>query len=129
MRLPYNWQPARVFFPLSFSGSSETCDLGLAGANSAPDNSARMGERNDANVDLLGQVRSLAQNLIFKIWRELIVRHASSILRMRGAQKNVSAAKKDCKGAMFKLRCLTTSHDSERAYKWRVGARRYSVQG
>ena len=48
-----------------------------------------MGERNDANGDLVGQVRSLAQNLIFKIWRELIVRLASSTLRMRGAKERL----------------------------------------
>jgi hypothetical protein len=45
------------------------------------------GRANDSNAHLLGQVRSLAQNLIFKIWRELIVRHASSILRTKRAGK------------------------------------------
>ena len=45
------------------------------------------GRASDSNAHLLGQVRSLAQNLIFKIWRELIVRHASSILRTQRAGK------------------------------------------
>ena len=39
------------------------------------------GRANDSNAHVPGQIRSLAQNLIFKVWRELIVRHASSILR------------------------------------------------
>ena len=47
------------------------------------------GRANDSNAHLLGQVRSLAHNLILKIWRELIVRHASSILRTQRAGKNV----------------------------------------
>jgi len=34
------------------------------------------GRANDSNAHVLGQIRSLAQDLIFKIWRELIVRHA-----------------------------------------------------
>ena len=45
------------------------------------------GRANDSNAHVLGQVRSLAQNLIFKIWRELIVRHAWSILRTQRALK------------------------------------------
>lgn len=37
------------------------------------------GRANDSNTHVLGQVRSFANDLIFKIWRELIVRHAPSI--------------------------------------------------
>jgi hypothetical protein len=39
-------------------------------------------------MHIFGQVRSLAHNLIFKIWSELIVRHTSSIL---GVQRKVEA--------------------------------------
>jgi hypothetical protein len=41
------------------------------------------GRANDSNAHVLGKVRSLAHNLIFKIWRELIVRHASSMKRAK----------------------------------------------
>jgi len=47
------------------------------------------GRANDSNADILGQVRPLAQNLIFKIWRELIIRHASSILGTQCGRNNV----------------------------------------
>ena len=51
------------------------------------------GRANDLNAHVLGEVRSLAHNLIFKIWREPIARHASSILRTQRAGKKVWAKK------------------------------------
>jgi hypothetical protein len=39
------------------------------------------GRANDSNAHVPGQVRSLAHNLILKIWRELIVKHTPSVLR------------------------------------------------
>jgi hypothetical protein len=41
------------------------------------------GGANDSNAHVLGQVWSLAHNLILKIWRKLIVRHASSMKRAK----------------------------------------------
>jgi len=62
------------------------------------------GRANDSNAHVLGQVRSLAQNLIFKIWRELIVGHASSILRRQRARKNILAEKEKLGARGFRLR-------------------------
>jgi hypothetical protein len=76
--------------------------------HSAPLKLCTNGRANDSNAHVLGQVRSLAQNLIFKIWRETIVRHASSILRTQRAGKNVVAEKEKLgtRGVMFDGRCL-----------------------
>ena len=58
------------------------------------------GRTKDSDAHVLGQVRSLAHDLIFKIWRKLIVRHASSILRTQHGRKNVMAEKEKL-GGMF----------------------------
>jgi hypothetical protein len=62
------------------------------------------GRANDSNAHVPGQVRSLAQNLIFKIWRELIVRHASSMKRAKseGRRKNGATGRSDIEGKTVK---------------------------